>query len=131
MRAKHLDSGTREFLAAHPNSTVLHLGWGLDSRVFRFDPPATIRCYDIDLPDVIELRRRLYPERHAYEMIGASVSNVQWLDGIVADRPVLVVAEGLASYLPPKDGVALFNWITDHFRAARSSSTHIAGSQCG
>lgn len=62
MRAKHLDQWTREFLAANPVSTVLHLGCGLDSRVFRIDPPATVRWYDVDMPDVIELRRRLYPD---------------------------------------------------------------------
>jgi O-methyltransferase involved in polyketide biosynthesis len=64
MRAKHLDQWTREFLAANLVSTVLHLGCGLDSRVFRIGPPATVRWYDVDMPDVIELRRRLYPERH-------------------------------------------------------------------
>jgi O-methyltransferase involved in polyketide biosynthesis len=116
MRAKHLDSWTREFLAAHPNSTVLHLGCGLDSRVFRIDPPATVRWYDVDLPDVIELRRRLYPERHDYEMIAVtSVTHLHWLDGIAADRPVFVVAEGLVSYLSPKDGIALFNRVTEQF----------------
>jgi O-methyltransferase involved in polyketide biosynthesis len=64
VRAKHLDQWTGEFLAANPVSTVLHLGCGLDSRVFRIDPPATVRWYDVDMPDVIELRRCLYPERH-------------------------------------------------------------------
>jgi O-methyltransferase involved in polyketide biosynthesis len=55
VRAKHLDGWTREFLAAHPRSTVLHLGCGLDTRVYRVDPPAGARWYDVDLPAVIEL----------------------------------------------------------------------------
>lgn len=115
MRAKHLDSWAREFLTAHPQSTVLHLGCGLDSRVFRIDPPATVRWYDVDFPDVIELRRRLYPERHDYEMIASSVTDLHWLDGIAGDRPVLVVAEGLVEYLPKQDAVALFNRNTEQF----------------
>lgn len=115
MRAKHLDSWAREFLDTYPESTVLHLGCGLDSRVFRIDPLATVRWYDVDLPDVIELRRRLYPERHDYEMIATSVIDLRWLDGIPADRPVIVVAEGLVEYLPEKDAVALFNRITEQF----------------
>jgi len=115
MRAKHLDQWTREFLAANPVSTVLHLGCGLDSRVFRIDPPATVHWYDVDYPEVIELRRRLYPERHDYTMIGSSVTDLRWLDGIPADRPVLVVAEGLVQYLPEKEGIALFNRITEKF----------------
>jgi O-methyltransferase involved in polyketide biosynthesis len=61
---------------------VLHLGCGLDSRVFRIDPLATVHWYDIDFPDVIELRRRLYPERHDYTLIPASVTEAGWLDAI-------------------------------------------------
>jgi O-methyltransferase involved in polyketide biosynthesis len=115
MRAKHLDKWTREFLAANPVSTVLHLGCGLDSRVFRIDPPATVRWYDVDMPDVIELRRRLCPERHDYIMIGSSVTDPHWLDEIPADRPVLVVAEGMVQYLSEKEGIELFNRITGKF----------------
>jgi len=119
IRAKHLDSWAREFLDAHPESTVLHLGCGLDSRVFRIDPPATVRWYDVDLHDVIELRRRLYPERHDYEMIASSVTDLRWLDGIAGDRPVLVVAEGLVEYLPKKEAVALFSRITEQFSSGQ------------
>jgi O-methyltransferase involved in polyketide biosynthesis len=115
LRAKYLDLWTREFLAANPVSTVLHLGCGLDSRVFRIDPLATVRWYDVDYPEVIELRKRLYPERHDYYMIGSSVTAHHWLDEIPVDRPVLVVAEGLVMYLSEKEGVKLFRRITDHF----------------
>jgi O-methyltransferase involved in polyketide biosynthesis len=115
VRAKHLDQWTREFLAANPNSTVLNQGCGLDSRVFRIDPLASVRWYDVDLPDVIELRGRLYPERHDYILIGSSVTDPGWLDGIPADRPVLVVAEGLLQYLSEEDVIALFSRITEKF----------------
>lgn len=115
LRSRHLDQWTREFIAANPASTVLHLGCGLDSRVFRIDPPATVRWYDIDYPEVIELRKRLYPERHDYTLISSSVTDLRWLDGIPSDRPVLVVAEGLVYYLPEKEGIALFNRITEQF----------------
>ena len=36
MRAKQFDLWTAEFLAGHPDAIVLHLGCGLDSRVFRW-----------------------------------------------------------------------------------------------
>jgi O-methyltransferase involved in polyketide biosynthesis len=115
IRAKHFDTWSREFLATHPQATVLHLGCGLDSRVFRIDPPATVRWYDVDFPDVIELRRRLYPERHDYTMIPASVTEPGWLDTISSDQPVLVVGEGLLQHLSEKDAFDLLNRITEHF----------------
>ncbi|MDO8873008.1 MAG: class I SAM-dependent methyltransferase [Methanoregula sp.] len=127
MRAKQLDQWTREFLTANPDSTVLNLGCGLDSRILRIDPPASVRWYDIDLPDVIELRRQLYPVRHDYVMIGSSVTEPGWLDGIPADRPVLVVAEGLLQYLSEKDVTALFCRITEKFPKGQFILTPIAG----
>src|SRR5262245_5611340 len=73
VRAKQIDQMTRDFLSKHPTATVLHLACGLDSRVVRIDPPATVRWYDLDYPDVIVLRERLYPTREGYTLIGASV----------------------------------------------------------
>ena len=104
IRAKHFDGWTRDFLAANPRATVLHLGCGLDSRVFRVDPPATVRWYDVDHPEVIELRRRVYPARAAgYEMIGTSLVDLDWLAEMPDDDPVLVVGEGLLD-LPAGSG---------------------------
>ena len=63
MRAKAFDDWTRAFIEKHPNAVVLNLGCGLDSRVFRVDPPPEIAWFDVDFPDVIEIRQRVYPER--------------------------------------------------------------------
>jgi O-methyltransferase involved in polyketide biosynthesis len=115
MRALHFDQWTRAFLGANPDSTVLHLGCGLDARVLRIEPGPGVRWYDVDLPEVIALRERLYPERAGYRRIGTSVTDLGWLDAIPGDRPVLVLAEGLTMYLPEKDGIALLRRITEQF----------------
>lgn len=115
LRAKRLDDWTRGFLDRHPDATVLHLGCGLDSRAFRIDPPETVRWYDVDYPEVIDLRRRVYPERDGYQMIPSSVTDPNWLDEIPADRPVLVIAEGLLPYLAETDVQQLFGRLTERF----------------
>jgi O-methyltransferase involved in polyketide biosynthesis len=115
MRARHFDRWTRAFLADNPEATVLHLGCGLDTRVFRIDPGPSVRWFDVDFPEVIALRERLYPERAGYQRIGASVTDLAWLDAIPGDRPVFVVAEGLVMYLPEEGGAALFRRITERF----------------
>ncbi len=51
VRSKRLDEWTAAFIADHPDATVLHLGCGLDSRVFRVDPPATVHWFDVDFPE--------------------------------------------------------------------------------
>jgi O-methyltransferase involved in polyketide biosynthesis len=115
MRAWHFDQWTRAFLAKNPASTVLHLGCGLDTRVYRIDPGPKVRWFDVDFPDVIALREQLYPERDGYRRIGSSVTDLAWLDAIPGDTPVLVVAEGLLMYLHEKDGTALLRRITEQF----------------
>ncbi len=115
MRARHFDQWTREFLAGNPESTVLHLGCGLDTRVYRINPGPTVHWYDVDFPDVIALRTQLYPERNGHHQIGTSVTDLTWLSTISGDTPVFVVAEGLIMYLPEKEGTALFRQITEQF----------------
>jgi O-methyltransferase involved in polyketide biosynthesis len=115
IRARHFDQWTRAFLAANPEATVLHLGCGLDTRVYRIDPGPKVRWFDIDLPDVIALREQLYPEREGYRRIESSVTDLAWLDAIPGDTPVFVVAEGLMMYLREKDGTALLRRITEQF----------------
>lgn len=114
-RASQLDLWTAHFLTAHPDATVLHLGCGLDSRVYRIAPPAGVRWFDVDYPEVIELRRRLYPERAGYQMIGSSLADLSWLDQAPQDHPALIVAEGVTMYLTEDIMKALLNRLTDHF----------------
>src|SRR5512138_3899512 len=75
-RAATFDLLTTRYLAAHPDAVMLHLGAGMDSRVFRVDPPAGVDWFDVDYPDVIDLRRQLFPERGAdYHLIGAGLED--------------------------------------------------------
>jgi O-methyltransferase involved in polyketide biosynthesis len=115
LRARHFDRWTREFLTARPKATVLHLGCGLDTRVWRLDPGPDVRWFDVDYPEVIELRRQLFPTRAGCELIGSSVTDPSWLAQVPGDLPVLVVAEGLTMYLKQDAGEALFQQVVQHF----------------
>jgi O-methyltransferase involved in polyketide biosynthesis len=115
VRAKAYDGWVKQILDTWPECIVLHLGCGLDTRVYRLNPPDTVDWYDIDLPDVIQLRRRLFPQHAALHTIAASVTDPRLLDAMAGDKPVLVVAEGLTPYLRAADGVAMLRRITEHF----------------
>jgi O-methyltransferase len=117
VRAKAYDVWIERFLDRFPECTVLHLGCGLDTRVYRVNPPDTVRWYEIDFPDVIDLRLRLFPERPGVEYLSCSVTDPRLLDEIYGDTPVLVVAEGLTPYLRASEGVAMLRRITEHFPA--------------
>lgn len=113
-RTAHFDLWARQFLAVHPDAIVLHLGCGLDARAFRLDPGPGVDWYDIDYPDVAALRRALFPDRDHYHVVAASVTDPAWLAGIPADRPTLMIAEGLTMYLTPSEGIALLRRVVEH-----------------
>jgi O-methyltransferase involved in polyketide biosynthesis len=115
LRSLQLDRWAGEFLTAHPDAMALQLGCGLDSRVYRIDPPPGVRWFDVDYPDVIELRQKLYPERAGYRMLGSSVTDPGWLDEVPGDRPAWIVAEGLTYYLSESHMKTLLNRLTGHF----------------
>ena len=115
-RAATFDQLTQHYLDEHPDATVLHLGCGMDSRVFRVDPPANVQWFDVDYPDVIDLRRQLFPERGAsYHLIGAPLDDLRWLDQVPRDRPGLFIAEGVLHYLSETEVKDLFNAVVAHF----------------
>jgi O-methyltransferase involved in polyketide biosynthesis len=127
LRARRLDDWAREFLARHPDASVLHLGCGLDSRAFRLDVPEKVRWYDLDFPDVIELRRRLYPEHAGYRLLASSATDPGWLDEIPVDRPTLMVAEGVLPYLTAADVRQLFVRLTDRLPSGELIFDGVAG----
>lgn len=115
LRSAHFDGWTREFLAAHDRATVVHLGCGLDSRVFRVAPGPGVEWFDVDHPQVIALHEQIYPRRDHYTRIGASVTDPDWPARLPRDRPALVLGEGLTMYLTRTDGLALLRRLVHHF----------------
>lgn len=115
VRAKRLDDVVRCFVADHPDGVVLDLGAGLDTRIFRIDPPSTVDWYDIDFPDVVALRQQLVPPRTGAHAIGADVTDPHWLEAIPADRPAVIVADGLVAFLSQDGFVSLLNRLINHF----------------
>jgi len=97
---REMDRYTRNFLESHPDAVVVHIGCGLDSRYERVDN-GRVEWFDLDLPEVIELRRRyLGSEAGRYHLFACSVFDDAWLDVVKAlgERPILLVAEAVLVY---------------------------------
>ncbi|MHA6623452.1 class I SAM-dependent methyltransferase [Pseudonocardia sp. DLS-67] len=114
VRAKRLDEAVRQFVIRHPEAVVLDLGAGLDNRIFRIDPPSTVAWYDIDFPEVIALREQVVPRHPNARSIGADVTDLRWLDDVPADRPGVVVHDGLIAFLPQNGFVSLLDRLVGH-----------------
>jgi O-methyltransferase involved in polyketide biosynthesis len=115
LRARKLDQVAQQFITRHPNAVGLDLGAGLDTRVVRIAPPATVDWYDVDFPEVIAARRELLPDRANAHGIGTNLTNSDWLDAIPTDRPAVIVADGLMAFLIQDDMISLLDRLIGHF----------------
>jgi O-methyltransferase involved in polyketide biosynthesis len=115
LRAKMLDDRVRRFTSEHPDAVVVDLGAGLDTGVIRVGPPATVDWYSVDLPGVIALRDQVMPSGDHAHSVAASAADESWPDTIPADRPAMVIADGLFAFLSEPVIVDVFRRVSDHF----------------
>jgi len=125
LRSREFDRHAQDFLARHPDAVVVHIGCGLDTRFERVcsEQPdnSQVEWYDLDLPEVIELRRKLIGgEGQRYHLLACSVLDKAWLDTVRAhrQRPFLFLAEGVFMYFDAAEVKSLMLTLKEHFPGA-------------
>ena len=94
-RTAIFDVWVQRFLAGRPAGTVVEIGTGLNTRFERLDN-GSVQWFDVDLPDVIELRRRFFTDTYRRRMLAGSVLDPAWVDAVrAAAGPYLFVAEAV------------------------------------
>lgn len=116
LRARWFDDRCRRFFAASPDGLGIALGAGFDTRFRRLGDGAG-RWVDLDLAQVIALKRRFVKPTRRYRMLACDVTDAAWMDrvGWRPGMPVLLTAEGLLMYLEPPDVRRLFRAIAARF----------------
>jgi O-methyltransferase involved in polyketide biosynthesis len=120
MFTREFDRYARDFLNRHPGAVVVHIGCGLDSRFERVDN-GYVEWYDLDLPEVIELRRMyIGDEGGRYHLLACSVLDDTWLEVVSAyrPRPFLFLAETVLVYFTKAQVKALVLTLCNHFQGA-------------
>ncbi|TCP54106.1 O-methyltransferase involved in polyketide biosynthesis [Tamaricihabitans halophyticus] len=115
MRARQLDDWVVEFLAEYPDATVVNLGCGLDTRVFRLGAAPIVRWHDVDLPEIVEVRKQLYSPRDGCKVIGTKPGADGWLEKLPTDRPAVLVMDNASALLTEDEGRQLIQRFTTHF----------------
>jgi O-methyltransferase involved in polyketide biosynthesis len=120
LRVREFDRFARDFLDGHPQSVVVHIGCGLDTRFERVDN-GRVEWYDLDLPDVIDLRRKfICVEGGRYHLLSCSVFDFAWMETVGKHRPhpFLFIAEGVFPYFEEVQIKSLVLKIRDTFPGA-------------
>jgi methyltransferase (TIGR00027 family) len=104
LRAKKYDEYVRNFLEQSPDGVVVNIGCGLDTRFWRVDN-GKVNFYDLDFPEVIDIKRKLCGESKRYRMLPSSVLDYEWISEVSGRNagPFIFVAEGVFMYLAKED----------------------------
>ncbi len=110
------DLWVKEFIEKYPSSTVIELGCGLNSRFERLDN-GKIHWIDLDLSDVMEIRKMFFKETERRKMIDASVTEREWMDFTKKQfpPPYFFVAEAVLIYLEKNDVEKFFRNLNQNF----------------
>ncbi|MBS1690796.1 MAG: class I SAM-dependent methyltransferase [Actinobacteria bacterium] len=122
LRALAFDGQTRRYLAEHPSATVVALAEGLQTsfwRVDRADARHEFRWLSVDLPPVVDLRRKLLPHSDRITLCAQSALDYSWMDRVDDSGGVFITAEGLLMYLQPTDAMGLITACANRFPGGR------------
>jgi len=115
IRAKQYDRYVNDFLEHSPDGIVVNIGCGLDSRFLRVDNGRVI-FYDLDLPEVIEIKKQFFKENERYHFISSSVLDHEWMSIVAKHKgPFLFLAEGVFMYLHQEDVQSLILKLQSQF----------------
>jgi O-methyltransferase involved in polyketide biosynthesis len=118
LRALAYDRATRRYLVDHPEATVVALAEGLQTSFYRLDAARfgdQFRWLTVDLPPMVELRRKLLPASDRVRMCAQSALDFSWMDGVETRHGVFVTAEGLLMYLQPDEALDLITECANRF----------------
>jgi O-methyltransferase involved in polyketide biosynthesis len=118
VRALAYDRYTRRYLVDHPRATVVALAEGLQTSFYRLDAARLTDQFQwltVDLPQMIELRRKLLPASERVRMCAQSALDFSWMDQVDIEHGVFITAEGLLMYLQPDDALQLIAECANRF----------------
>src|SRR6478736_4435592 len=93
VRAMAFDKQARRYLVDHPKATVVALAEGLQTSFYRLDASGVgneFHWLSVDLPPMIELRRKLLPASDRVQLCAQSALDFSWMDRVEPEHGVFI-----------------------------------------
>ncbi len=113
-RSLHTDKLVKEFIRKYPEGTIVNIGCGMDTTFSRIDN-GKIMFYELDLPDVMTLRKNFYTDSNRHKSISSSALETQYFEQIEVKNGLLFLAGGVFMYFSEEEMKNLFKKIADYF----------------
>jgi O-methyltransferase involved in polyketide biosynthesis len=115
-RSLHTDRMALAFMEKHPEATIVNIGCGMDTTFSRIDNGKII-FYELDLPDVIALRKNFYADSDRHKSIASSFLDTEWFEEIEVRDGLLFLAGGVLMYFEEEQIKRFFIKVADYFKA--------------
>lgn len=112
VRSLLIDQVVKQFIVKHPRATIVDIGCGLDT-IFERTDNGSIRWYDLDLPDTIELRKKFFKENERRKFITCSFLDPEWFNNLIIEDNILFIAAGLFYYFKEEQIKGFFHRLAD------------------
>jgi O-methyltransferase involved in polyketide biosynthesis len=96
-RYYNLDSMVKAFISKNAKCNLVYLGAGFETAYYRLNETKAI-FYEIDLPEVINVRRDILGESPNEVLIAVDIFNLDWSKEIDQTNPTLLVVSGVFQY---------------------------------
>lgn len=115
-RFYNTDQMVSAFIAKHHKCNVGNIGCGLETAFFRIKPdPNKATFFEMDLPDVIETRRRVLGEPEGEVLIPGDMFDFKWADVIDTNRPTLITVIGVFQYFHEEEVTSFIKGVKERF----------------
>ncbi len=117
IRAYNFDNIVKAFLGRNSGAVVVNFGAGLETTFQRVDE-GTVRWINMDLPDVVALRRKLIPDSEREMTIAKSIFDFTWIDDIsrwTKGRSIMFMAAGVLCYFEAREIKVLFRKLAETY----------------
>lgn len=114
IRSLLIDRIIWQFIEKHSDATIVNIGCGLDTTFERNDN-GKLLWYDLDLPDVIDLKKQFIPESDRRKYIAASFSDDGWITELKNKSNLLFLSAGVLYYFDESQIKDFLNKISDQF----------------
>lgn len=104
----------RTLIEEHPDAVCINLGCGFDDKFSQVDN-GTIEWFDVDLPDQIAVRRKVYDDRPRCTMLEGDALEGSWTKALPKGRTNIIVMEGVLEYFTKEETETCLHMLCDCF----------------
>ena len=104
----------KDLLAKYPDAVCINLGCGFDDKFSQVDN-GRLRWFDVDLPDQIAVRRKVFQDRDRCTMLDGDALDGAWTKALPKADMYIIVVEGVLEYFSREQVKTCLNMLCDCF----------------